>query len=110
MNAQAIKQEFDRNVSEFKGEQFSRGAVIGVLNYACHNDANRHLVLKFLTGKISSKELTDAEWFGLFQFVKPFKPEGGKWTTAIGDENLRQLCGAILTAVVDQPGQERMFG
>ena len=105
MNAKELKQDFDFNVSSAERVEFSHGAVIGVLNHACKNESNRHLVLKYLTGKISSKEITDEQWYALYRFVLPFKPEGGKWQSQRGDEVLAQMCGVILTAVVDQPGQ-----
>jgi len=107
MEAEEIKQRFQQYVDSYIKVEFSRGAVIGVMNYYCKNDSNRHLVLKFLTGKTSSKQLTDAEWFALFKFVQPTKPPGGKWTSAHGYE-LERVCGIILTAIADQPRQMKM--
>jgi len=55
MNANEIKQEFDKNVDRFvDGVVVAKGAITGVLNQACGGDDNRHLVLKALTGSTSS--------------------------------------------------------
>jgi hypothetical protein len=107
MNASEIKRLFDLDKETNSGAIFHRGTVIGVLNTACHGESNRRLVLKVLTGKTSSKLLTDDEFYALHQFVLPYKPEGGKWMSQRDD--LEAMCGALLTAAVDQPGQEKMF-
>ena len=107
MNAAEIKRLFELDKASNTGVLFHRGTVIGVLNTACGGEANRRLVLKELTGKTSSREFTDDEFYALHQFVLPYKPEGGKWISQRG--NLDLLCGALLTAAVDQPGQTKMF-
>lgn len=109
MNAQEIKQEFERNRDTAPVTEINMGAVVGVLNKACGGDDNRHLIIKWLTGKISAKSLTPSELYALWCIVQPTKPEGGKWTTARGEDELKRICGIILTAAVDQDGQQKMF-
>lgn len=109
MNAIEIKEQFERDKAEYIGQIFHHGTVIGVLNKACHGEANRRLVLKVLTGQTSSKLLTDAEFYALHQFVQPCKPAGGHWMSQRGDAELESMCEALLTASVDQPGQTSMF-
>lgn len=53
----------------------NHGALIGALNKACRGDENRKRVMKILTGKSSSKDLTLAEWYALAHMVKPYKSE-----------------------------------
>lgn len=107
MNAEEIKQQFEHDKAEYAGQIFHHGTVVGVLNKACNGEANRRLVLKALTGKTSSKLLTDAEFYALHRFVQPYKPEGFTWMSQ--KDNLEQLCGILMTSLVDQPGQTKMF-
>jgi len=110
MNIREIKAMFEHERDGFvPGIEFHRGTVIGVLNKACHGDANRKLVMKYLTGKTSSSLLTDAEFYAFYKLALPFKPEGGKWTTQRGEAELASICGTILAASLDQEGQLKMF-
>lgn len=110
MNADKIKDLFKRECDTFQdGIVFHKGTVIGVLNKACNGESNRHLVLKYLTGKVSSKLLTEAEFYALYKLVLPIKPEGGHWQSGRGDAELEAMCGTLLAAAVDQPGQIKMF-
>jgi len=108
MNAQSIIQEFKTNVSKFSdGDVLAKGAITGLLERACGGKANRYLVIKVLTGKTSSKLLTEAEWYAFLLLVQPEKPVGGHWQSARGDE-LRVMCQNLLTEAVSQPGQMQM--
>jgi hypothetical protein len=119
MNYQEIKTHFDRLV---EGEPENvlalshrglQGACRGALNKACGGDDNRKLILKALVGVTSTKALTLNQWYALFRFVFPyengefvFKNAEGKWA---GREELTAWCGAIMTHVLDQEGQTKMF-
>lgn len=96
--AQAIKQR----VGRFSGEYPSKGmqgVLIGLLNDICGGDEGRYVITEYLFGKVSSKELTENEWFALRQWIQPTKEFiAGKdiWTASpfIQDE-----CFAILEAM-----------
>lgn len=106
MNAEEIKKEFDQNVGNFiSGVVFSQGAVVGVLKKACRSDGDYRLALKALTGRMSSKELDDAQWNALYKFVLPMKPEGGKWQSGRGASELESMVNCLVNQAVDQPGQ-----
>lgn len=106
MNAEETIQEFKSNCEKYSGGQNDyKGVITGLLNKACGGEANRYLVLKALTGKTSSKLLTEAEWYGLLLLIHPEKPEGGKWQSAIGDHELSMICGRILGFSSKQDGQ-----
>jgi hypothetical protein len=97
MNAQEIKDKFKKDVANFiDSEAFSKGAIVGVLSKACGGDTNRYIIAKYLTGKSSSKDLSEAEWSALLKLVAPFKPEGGKWMSARVDPSLEQICSELL--------------
>lgn len=101
MNTDEIKKEFDANVFSYAGsiiiDRGMQGAIIGTLEKACGGRAeNRHAVIKFLTGKTSSKQLTPSEWFGFYHLVLPFKPEGGKWGSQRGEADLEKICNILL--------------
>jgi len=109
MNAAETISEFNDNVRSFQGvEVLGKGAITGVLERACGGSANRYLVLKVLTGKTSSKELSEAEWFALQRIVQPEKPAGGHWQSARGEYELKQICGNLLSFVANVPEQYRM--
>lgn len=109
MTQDEIIQEFNTSVSNFSlGEVYNKGAILGVLTRACGSTENRHLFLKVLTGKFSSKLLTDAEWFGVLRLVQPEKPIGGIWQSKRGEYELRQICGTLLARAVSQPGQQTL--
>lgn len=110
MNANQIIDKFKDDESNALSVEFSRGSVVGILKKACKSDGDYRLVLKVLTGKTSSKELTDAQWFALFCFVKPTKPENQKWQSAHGDEVLSSMCGSLIASSYRQEGQQEMFG
>ena len=63
-----------------------KGLVTGILNEQLGSDANRYLVLGWLfdTRKppqsIRSGVLTDESWYGLFNWISPYK-EDGKYKT-----------------------------
>lgn len=109
MNANEIKELFNQYKKEFDHQTvFHHGTVVGVLNKACNGEANRRLVLKELTGKTSTKELNDCDFYALYRFVQPFKPVGGTWGSEKGAE-LESMCSTLLLAHVDQEGQTKMF-
>ena len=97
MGAEGIKLRFAYYVGNHEGmyppSQKSRGVYVGTLNKACKGDANRKLVLKYLTGKTSTKLLSDAEWIALKKFVD------------LSTVELERLVGIILGEVVKQEGQ-----
>lgn len=94
--ADQIVEEFKTNLDKFvDGEVLAKGAITGILEKACGGKEKRYQVLKVFTGKTSSKELTEAEWYGLLMFVQPYKPEGGKWQSQRGPE-LESMCKALL--------------
>lgn len=102
-----IKREFQKDVDGFQdGEVFSQGAIVGVLKKHCRNDSEYRQVLKALTGKTTSKQLTAAEWYALLKFVKPFKPQGGKWGSERGEE-LNRMCNALVRSMDSVPEQIR---
>src|SRR3990167_411202 len=74
----------------------AKGALIGHLNQACGGDANRKLVLNFLTGHSSSKELKRYAWEQLRRWVDA-QEIGGKWYPRNG---LKEDCRVILEHVV----------
>ena len=109
MNADDIIQEFKTNAQTTTIAPIPlMGAITGILEKACGGKANRYLVTKVLTGKTSSRLLTDSEWYAFLCLVQPEKPLGSHWRSARGDEELRQICQILLTRAVDQPGQEKM--
>lgn len=107
MEADVIKREFQRDCSAWTGGKvFSEGAIVGVLKKHCRSDSDYRLVLKALTGKTSSKLLSPEEWYAMLLFVKPFKPEGGKWDSERG-EDLTRMCDLLINSLVDVPEQAR---
>ena len=74
-----------------------KGAVIGLLNKACGGNGERKLLLKYIFGKESSKELTGAEWIGLMQWVE-LKNVGDDWLPqkdfyTEAEEIVNEACG-----------------
>ncbi len=101
-----LKSTFNRYVSSFvDGEVFHQGTIVGVLKTCAGSDGNYRLVLKALTGKTSSKLLSPAEWYALYKFVTPIKPEGGKWHSKHTNEELTRWCNMLVYSTVDVPGQ-----
>jgi len=107
MNADKIIKEYKENCAKYSGGIIDlKGAITGLLNRACGGDANRYMLLKVLTGKTSSKLLTNAEWYGLLCLVGPEKPVGGKWQSSRSDSELWQICQNVIRKAVEQPGQQ----
>jgi hypothetical protein len=101
MNAPVIKERFEFYVNNHDGmyppSSKAHGVYVGTLNKVCKGDANRKLVLKYLTGKTSTKVLSDGEWIAL------------KRMCDINPVELERYCGMILAEVVKQDGQTEMF-
>lgn len=96
MNTEDIKKKFNEDVDAHNGAEVHHGTIVGVLKKAvAGRDDYYRMVLKALTGKSSSKELNAAEWEALFKFVRPFKPEGGHWTS-IDPDLLVESCKALV--------------
>lgn len=112
ITAATLKEVFNRYVSSYDPTQIyytgkMEGTIIGVLKKCAGSDDNYRLVLKSLTGHTSSKELTPAQWYALFKFVMPFKPEGGKWQSQHTDEELSRWCNMLVNSTIDVPEQMR---
>lgn len=106
ITADALKSAFDRHVKSFvDGEVFHQGTIVGILKTCAGSDSNYRMVLKELTGKTSSKLLSPAEWFALFKFVMPIKPDGEKWHSKHTNEGLTKWCNILVNASIDVPGQ-----
>jgi hypothetical protein len=97
MNAQTIKTRFDFYVINHDGlfppSARGRGVYVGILNRVCKGDANRKLFLKYMTGKTSTKVLSDNEWTAL------------KKMCDISPVELERMVGIILGEIVKQDGQ-----
>lgn len=103
MTFEEIMAEWNRKKDEYFPVGFHRGAVIGVLEKAAGSTARRHKVLEKLTGKTSSKQLTEEERFALYHLVLPFKPEGGHWSTQLGEVTLAAICETLISGFVQEP-------
>ena len=101
MNAEKIKARFEfyltNNDGLYPPSAKAHGVYVGALNKACKGDANRKLVLKYLTGKTSTKVLSDIEWIALRKMID------------VSQVELETMCGVILGACVKQDGQGDMF-
>jgi len=97
MNAQNIKLRFAYYVGNHEGmyppSAKGRGVYVGILNRACKGDANRKLFLKYLTGKTSTKLLSEIEWIAM------------KKLCDISPVELEKIASIILGEVVKQEGQ-----
>jgi len=97
VNAQTIKTRFDFYVENHEGlfppSPKGRGVYVGILNRVCKGDTNRKLFLKYLTGKTSTKVLSDNDWTAL------------KKMCDISPVELERMVGIILGEVVKQDGQ-----
>ena len=97
MNAQNIKIRFAYYVGNHEGmyppSAKGRGVYVGILNRACKGDANRKLFLKYLTGKTSTKLLSENEWIAM------------KKLCDISPVELEKIASIILGEVVKQEGQ-----
>lgn len=100
MDANKIKSRFEFYVTNHEGlyppSAKARGVYVGTLNKACKGDANRKLFLKFLTGKTSTKTMSDGEWIALRKMCD------------ISPVELERMAGIVLAEVVKQEGQEEM--
>lgn len=66
-----------------------RGAIIGILNQYCSNDASRKAVLAWLFSdsdvpyglsvQKSTTDLTDFQWWALHQWIRPYKDDEQGW-------------------------------
>lgn len=112
MNAQEVIDQFKKDEEEYQEgaiiEPGIKGAVVGILTRAAKGEANRHLVLKVLTGHTSSKEIADRQWYALLRLVEPEKPEGGKWQSAKGEYILTNICGQLIVHGMVQAGQTEL--
>lgn len=95
MNAEKIKGRFKYYVETdaLLPSKKARGVYVGILNKSCKGDANRKLVLKYLTGKTSTKILSDSEWGALKKMCE------------VSPVQIERMCGLILGEVVKQTGQ-----
>lgn len=97
MNAESIKLRFAYYVGNHEGmyppSKKGRGVYVGILNKSCHGDANRKLVLKYLTGKTSTKLLDENEWTAL------------KKMCDVSPVEIEKMCQIILGELVKQEGQ-----
>jgi len=97
MNSQNIKIRFAYYVGNHEGmyppSAKGRGVYVGILNRACKGDANRKLFLKYLTGKTSTKLLSEIEWIAM------------KKLCDISPVELEKIASIILGEVVKQEGQ-----
>ena len=111
MNAQQVKEHFDYKVgmciTQYNINPGIKGAINGIITRACGGDDNRKLVLKYLTGHTSSKELNAAQWIVLAEMVKPDKPPFGGWQA--GNPKFQSVINAILAELPRQEGQGEMF-
>ena len=100
MDANKIKSRFEFYVVNHEGlyppSVKSRGVYVGNLNKACKGDANRKLFLKFLTGKTSTKVLSEDEWIALRKLCD------------ISPVEIERLCAIVLGEVVKQDGQHEL--
>ena len=77
-----------------------RGLIIGTLNKLV-GDANRKQFLKALTGYASSKDLNEAEWQALREFMDPLVEN--VVLSKSGEEEIRKVLAAYM------PPQEELF-
>lgn len=106
VTADSLKNAFNRHVSSFiTGEVFHRGTIVGILKTCAGSDTNYRLILKALTDKTSSKYLSEAQWFALYKFVLPIKPEGEKWHSGHTNEELARWCNTLVRSTVEVPSQ-----
>ena len=110
MNGEDVRKYFvervEKTVTQYNVNPGIKGAVNGILTRACGGDSNRKLVLKYLCGVTSSKQLNAAQWIVLCDMVQPDKPEGQPWQA--GNPKFQRAINAILAALPKQEGQEEM--
>ena len=96
----------EKTITQYSVNPGIKGAVNGILTRACGGDSNRKLVLKYLCGVTSSKQLNAAQWIVLCDMVQPDKPEGRPWQA--GNPKFQRAIDAVLAALPKQEGQEEM--
>ena len=96
----------EKTATQYNVNPGIKGAVNGILTRAVGGDSNRKLVLKYLCGVTSSKQLNAAQWIVLCDMVQPDKPEGHPWQA--GNPKFQRAINAILAALPKQEGQEEM--
>ena len=110
MTGQDVKSYFEKRVAETATthnlNEGIKGAINGILTRACGGNDNRKLVLKYLCGKTSSRELTSAQWFVLCDMVKPDKDPALGWVAA--NPKFQNAINAILADLPKQEGQTEM--
>ena len=105
MDAELVIKQFKTDIESYTGGvNIHQGTVVGVMKKYCRSDSDYRLALKALTGKTSSKQLSESEWYALFLFVKPYKPENQKWQS--GRDDMTEIINALVNSTVDQAGQE----
>jgi hypothetical protein len=83
--ARATKEMIDKTSANFAGREISSGkkGVIAPLIESCFatGDATirRRAVQKYLTGKDSIRDMSDAQLIALYQWLKPSQDSGGLW-------------------------------
>lgn len=100
MNAKVIKDRFEYyrvfHDGSYPPSPKARGVYVGILNKVCKGDANRKLVIKYLTGKTSTKLFDTGDWIAMRKLCD------------ISPVELEKYCGIILGEVVKQEGQIEM--
>ena len=96
----------ENTITQYNVDPGIKGAVNGILTRACGGDANRKLVLKYLCGVTSSKQLSAAQWMVLCDMVQPDKPAGQPWQA--GNPKFQRAIDAVLAALPKQEGQMQM--
>ena len=96
----------ENTITQYNVDPGIKGAVNGILTRACGGDANRKLVLKYLCGVTSSKQLSAAQRMVLCDMVQPDKPAGQPWQA--GNPKFQRAIDAVLAALPKQEGQTQM--
>jgi len=105
-----LKEAIEKRAKDFAGQKANgkRGVVIGTLEAILSEkgDAlfNRRQLLKFLTGKSSSKEITDEMILAIYAWLNPKPDEGGEFHP--DPMSAREAIAAFLAA---QPVQDGLF-
>ncbi len=111
MNGEEVRAYFERKVSavvtQYNINPGIKGAINGILTRACNGEENRRLVLKYLCGVTSSKELTAAQWIVMSEMVQPDKLPFGGWQSS--NPKFQGAIDAVLAALPEQEEQAEMF-
>jgi hypothetical protein len=98
-----VKNKVGRKVEEgakkkIQLTQGQRGMVIGAMNEALGDDKKRHTVLKFLFNTDSAKNLADAEFYGLMEWLTISKDSGGTYLPSpIACQELERIVTEAMT-------------